>query len=239
MKACCVTDKGSVRTLNEDYYYLPQYGENFAAVADGMGGHAAGEVASRMAANTLAANLRKHTEDMNEQTLRDAFAAANESVCAAASADNAKKGMGTTLTALVFCGRTAYVAHVGDSRAYLYRGGKLRQVTTDHSYVEELVANGIITRAQAATHPKRNLITRCVGMPQGFETDVYKLDNKNNDIWLLCSDGLVKYVTDEEISAVLSGRDSLGQKINTLKDMALTRGGSDNITVMAVNGGSD
>ena len=237
MKFYCVTDKGMVRELNEDYYYLPSKGEHFAAVADGMGGHAAGEVASRLAISCLAQTLRRCGEDLSKENLREAFENANAGVYREAQRDDAKKGMGTTLTAIWYDSKNVLLGHVGDSRAYRLRDGVLEQKSTDHSYVEELVRSGVITREQARSHPKRNIITRCIGVYNEVEVDLMKLERRDRDVWFLCSDGLINYVTDEEIEAELKSDKPWEDKINTLKKMALKRGGSDNITILVAVGG--
>lgn len=237
MKFYCVTDKGMVRELNEDYYYLPSKGEHFAAVADGMGGHAAGEVASRLAVSALAESLRSFGEDLSKENLNAAFACANAAVHKEAGRDNAKQGMGTTLTAIWFNTKNVFLGHVGDSRAYRLRDGVLEQMSTDHSFVEELVRSGAITREQARVHPKRNIITRCIGVYNEVEVDLMKLERRDKDIWFLCSDGLINYVTDEEIETELKSDKPWEIKINALKKLALKRGGADNITILAAVGG--
>ncbi|MBQ3669693.1 MAG: Stp1/IreP family PP2C-type Ser/Thr phosphatase [Clostridia bacterium] len=239
MKAYGVSDIGKNRKINEDFYYLPQVSEHFAAVADGMGGHAAGEVASFMAIRELSRFLRK-SPTCSEARMKSAFEAAN-SVVNSASVRNAERtGMGTTMTAVWVSGNVCYMGHVGDSRAYRLRDGKLEQMSVDHSYVEELVRGGIITREQARSHPKRNIITRCIGVYDTIAPQVLRLDWREADVWLLASDGLVGYVTDEEIETVLleEGMD-MPQKLNALKQMALDRGGADNVTVVALCGGGD
>ena len=239
MTAYGVTDIGRLRKLNEDFYYLPESSERFIAVADGMGGHAAGEVASVIAITRLADSLRKASV-ASETRLKAAFEDANRSVFQEAAGDESREGMGTTLTALWVSGNICYLGHVGDSRAYRLREGKLEQLSTDHSYVEELVQNGVITREQARTHPKRNLITRCIGIFEQIDPQIIKLDWRENDLWLLCSDGLSGYVEDKEIEACLNLEDaSLSDKLNTLKSLALERGGADNITLAALTGGTD
>lgn len=237
MKVYCVTDKGMVRELNEDYYYLPSKGEHFAAVADGMGGHAAGEVASRMAISAFTEALRKAGDDLSKETMKEAFDYANAAVFREAQRDSSKRGMGTTLTAIWYNARNVFLGHVGDSRAYRLRDGVLEQMTTDHSYVEELVQSGVITREQAKNHPKRNIITRCIGCYPEVEADLLKLERRDRDIWLLCSDGLVNYVNDDEIAEELKSEKPWEEKINSLKKTALKRGGADNLTILVAVGG--
>lgn len=237
MTFCSVSDKGRVRPINEDYYFLPLHGESFFAVADGMGGHEAGEVASRLAVEALAETLRHPKEMKGEELMRFAFLSANECVYEHSQRDEGKKGMGTTLTAVLFDGGKAILGHVGDSRAYRMRNGVLNQISTDHSFVEELVASGIITREQARVHPRRNLITRCIGIGESVEADIIVSDVCAGDIWLLCSDGLSGKVTDDEIEKYLLRADlPLSDRLLEMKDLAMTRGGDDNITVLAAGG---
>ena len=237
MVFCGVSDKGRVRPINEDYYYLPVGAESFFAVADGMGGHEAGEVASQMAIEVLKESLRNMGYISDSERMTDAFLKANACVFEHSQNDEGKKGMGTTLTAILFSDGKAVLGHVGDSRAYLMRNGVLTQITTDHSFVEELVANGIITREQARIHPRRNLITRCIGIGESVQADVGTYDMQPDDIWLLCSDGLCGKVTDEEIANTLLKPDlSLSDRLLDLKDLAMLRGGEDNITILAAGG---
>lgn len=239
MRAYGVTDIGRQRKLNEDFYYLPEANERFIAVADGMGGHAAGEVASLMAVTLLTDSLRRSAA-ASEARLKDAFISANESIYCEAAKDSSREGMGTTLTAVWVCGNTCYLGHVGDSRAYRLREGKLEQISVDHSYVEELVQSGVITREQARTHPKRNLITRCIGVFREIDPQIVKLDWRESDIWFLCSDGLSSYVRDNEIEDCLNEIElSMSQKLEALKNLALERGGADNITLVILTGGND
>lgn len=239
MKAYGLTDIGKQRKLNEDFYYLPQASERFIAVADGMGGHAAGEIASLTAINKLTEILRKAAVP-SEARLKAAFEDANESVYSQASSDISKEGMGTTLTAVWVSGNVCFLGHIGDSRAYRMREGSLVQFSTDHSYVEELVQSGTITREQARTHPKRNLITRCVGVYPQLDPQILKLDWRESDLWILCSDGLSGYVEDREIESCLKKEYlPLEKKLNALKNLALHRGGADNITIVALTGGTD
>ena len=204
-----------------------------------MGGHAAGEVASKLAISQLSESLRKASVP-SEARLKAGFEAANECVYSEAARDDKREGMGTTLTAVWISGNICYLGHVGDSRAYRLRDSKLEQLSIDHSYVEELVQNGIITREQARTHPKRNLITRCIGVFKEIDPQILKLDWRDNDVWILCSDGLSGYVEEKEIEAILNHREFLlPDKMNTLKNLALERGGADNITLVAITGGED
>ena len=235
MKTYCITDKGLVRELNEDYYYLPRKGEYFAIVADGMGGHNAGEVASRLATETFASWLR--LSKAGEEALQNAFMDANAKVLTEAAKDTSKSGMGTTLTAVWYTKKHVYLGHIGDSRAYRLRDGKIAQISSDHSYVAELVRNHLITPEKALTHPRRNVITRCIGVFARAEADIERYDYKEGDVWFLCTDGLTGSVSDKEINAVLNSDLGWEEKLIKLKNMALERGGTDNITMIAVTGG--
>lgn len=238
MKVFCATNIGCVRTLNEDSYYMPTADQRFMAVADGMGGHLAGEVASQMAVRSLAESLAGE-KTLSEDKLRHAFMKANRSVYMEAERDQSKHGMGTTLTALWFGQGTVLMGHVGDSRAYRLRDGKLMRASVDHSYVEELVRSGVITPEMALTHPQRNVITRSIGPWPRVEADVERFDYRAGDVWLICSDGLTRYVTDDEIEFTLNSPNPWNEKVGALINAVLQRGGADNVTVMIVAGESD
>ena len=233
MKAYAITNTGRVRAMNEDAYYLPGPGEHFAAVADGMGGHLAGEVASAMAIELFARRMRA-ARGLPEDTLRDALECANMAIYHAAARDADKRGMGTTFTAVWMGEGEAYLAHVGDSRAYLLRDGRLLRVSRDHTLVEELVAHGHLTREQAKTYPHRNYITRALGVNATVQPDILRLDWLEGDVWLLCSDGLTNEVEEADIERVLKGAGEYGEKLSRIVRMALEHGGRDNITGVLV-----
>lgn len=231
MKAAAKTDKGLVRPINEDSFLLfCNEGPALIAVADGMGGHKAGEVASAIAVETLEKMLAGESEPSLEK-MKEAFRTANLSIYDAAKEKAAERGgMGTTMTALWCTEDQVLMAHVGDSRAYRLRGGELKQMSPDHSLVAEMVRAGIITPEEALIHPKRNVITRALGCFLSVETDLEAFDAQSGDIWLLCSDGLDKHVTDIEIAEVLSLPIDPEQKAGLLIEKALNGGGTDNIT---------
>lgn len=235
MKVFCATDVGCVRTLNEDTYYMPLESENFVAVADGMGGHKAGEVASSMAVRVLKEILGAE-KTVSEDRMRYAFSKANREVYLESEKDASKKGMGTTMTALWFSKDSVILGHVGDSRAYRLREGQLLRASTDHSYVEELVKIGAITPEMARTHPQRNVITRSIGPWPRVEADVLSFDYQEGDLWLLCSDGLTTYLEDADIKKVLVSDKSMHEKVMTLIQMAIDAGGADNVTVLLAAG---
>ena len=209
------TDVGRVRTHNEDAYVAlggqdcPPSVDGLAVVADGMGGHAAGEVASQMAVEAVVRFINieiSKSDHMTEQDfskfLGQVMEQVNREVWEAGQVHD-KKGMGTTCTVAVVRGDKLFLSHVGDSRAYMLRDRQLHQITTDHSWVEEAVQEGILTRDQARTHPNRNVITRAVGLEPKVTVDNYMVSVSAGDILLLCSDGLNSMVTDEEIQEIL------------------------------------
>lgn len=222
------TDQGQVREGNEDGYVVDRRLQLFA-VADGMGGHRAGEVASATALEALRAAVASGTG------LGDAITSANAAVHGKATGDEDLHGMGTTLTAVVPDGNGVLVGHVGDSRAYLLRDGELRQLTTDHSLVEELVREGRLTEEQAAVHPQRSIITRALGVEDDVEVDVYPVPLLPGDRLLLCSDGLTTMLRPEDISALLRRESDPTRAANLLVDAANAAGGEDNITTIVID----
>ncbi len=222
------TDVGRVREGNEDDYLVDD-AMGLVAVADGMGGHRAGEVASATALEALRAAINAG------QPLRDAIESANEAVFTKSLTDASLRGMGTTLTAgTLVAGGTLLVGHVGDSRAYLLRDGELRQVTVDHSLVEELVRDGRLTPDEAAVHPQRSIITRALGVDASVEVDVYPVELAPGDRLLLCSDGLTGMVQFDAIAATLRREEDPARAATQLIDAANAAGGEDNITVVVV-----
>ena len=231
MKVYAITDIGRMRPINEDSYYAPREGERFCAVADGMGGHNAGEVASDMAVKVFSQHMRE-VESISAEALHAAVERANDAVYLAALENEGMSGMGTTFSALAEQGDTAYLAHVGDSRIYLVRHGSLMQMTTDHTVVEEMVRQGLITPSQARVHPRRNLITRALGTDERVRIDMLQMSVREGDAFFLCSDGLTNYVEEREIlRTALSDRD-WQDKLRHLVSVALENGGGDNITAM-------
>lgn len=218
-----------MRRRNEDAAII---GDGFFIVCDGMGGHQAGDVASKIATETLQAELTSKPKSI--QTLLDAIHRANEKVYLLSRSEKQLVGMGTTLTAMLVEDEQVVLAQIGDSRAYLFRGGVLRQCTHDHSYVSELVRSGSISREDARGHPQRNLITRSLGTDAYVEVDVFEIGRHAGDQWLLCSDGLTDLVLDIEIQDILCSL-PLEQAADALLDTALARGGSDNITLLLID----
>jgi PPM family protein phosphatase len=222
------TDTGRQRTANEDSYYAR--GELFA-VADGMGGAQAGEVASKIAADAFESAER--AGESGETYLRSIAVAANERIHRLAQDDSSHSGMGTTLTAAMVEGDEVSVAHVGDSRAYVYRDGELRLLTSDHSLVEELRRQGRLTDEQAEGHPQRSIITRALGPEADVDIDTLTFSARPGDVFLICSDGLTTMVTDERIAELLSSSRDLDEAADRLVAEANEAGGRDNITVVA------
>lgn len=233
MKVYALSDAGCVRPANEDSVCLPEAGETFCAVADGMGGHLAGEVASAMACEIFAGMMRL-TLHPNANAMQDAIENANTAIFERANRESDKQGMGTTFTALSLDGNTIHIAHVGDSRAYRIRRGVIMRLTQDHTLVAEMVAQGLITSKEAKTHPKRHYITRAVGTKDEVNVDLLSFDLRKGDVFFLCSDGFSNEVDERTLLAVAQGEGSWQEKLETLVKMAKDAGGPDNISVMFV-----
>lgn len=229
MAATLRTDTGRVRRQNEDAAFMDEERGVFA-VADGMGGHLAGEVASAMAVDAVRRMAQEHGAP-GIAVLRDTVLSAHRAILERAQSSRACSGMGTTLSLLWQGGRYAYIAHVGDSRIYRMRDGQLEQITQDHSLVAEMVRGGLITPEEARVHPRRNIITRALGTQGDNTPDLLAADSLPGDLWLLCSDGLTGMVEDAEIERVLAAQ-PLEQAADTLLCMALDAGGRDNVTLI-------
>lgn len=230
MTSALRTDVGRVRKQNEDAAWLNEK-QGIYVVADGMGGHLAGEVASAMAIDAMKRMAQTH-EIASITVLREAVVAAHEAISNRARENQNCSGMGTTISAMWRGGRYMYIAHVGDSRIYRFRNGVLEQITQDHSLVEELVRAGIITREEARTHPRRNIITRALGTAGENAPDLLAADMEKGDLWLLCTDGLSSMISDEQIARVLGSVQDLQRAADTLIQMALEAGGRDNVTLI-------
>lgn len=230
MTATLRTDTGKVRKRNEDAAWFDEQRGVFA-VADGMGGHLAGEVASAMAIDAVRRMAESH-DVASIAVMREAVEQAHAAIAAHAQANPACAGMGTTLSAMWRGGHYMYIAHVGDSRIYRFRDGGLEQITQDHSLVEELVRAHIITPQEARRHPRRNVITRALGTQGDNAPDLLAADRKSGDLWLLCSDGLCAMVEDEEIARTLGGEETLEAMADSLMKQALAAGGRDNVTLI-------
>lgn len=229
--------RGVIRSENEDFVgaHAPKFAGECGplfVVADGMGGHAAGEVASRIAVETLLESWTNNQKGQVHQTLRAAVRTANTEVFSA-SLDRACRGMGTTLTALALAGNQACIGHVGDSRAYLVRDNKCLQMTSDHSRVAEMLRMRLITPEQAAKHPARSQLTRSLGATPGVQVDVERTNIVPGDTFVLCSDGLWDLISRQEIAEATNTAD-VDETAKILLKSALERGAPDNVTVIAV-----
>lgn len=223
------TDVGCVRPINEDSAAV--FAPEVYVVADGMGGHAAGEVASHILVKAVRDDLAD-CGSIEEQALCRAIHRANREILATVAENPDCQGMGTTATLLHTEQGLAFWAHVGDSRLYLLRDGVLHQVTRDHSYVEDLVEHGELTEAEARIHPQKNMLTRAVGVAEALEVDSGRFDVRTGDILLLATDGLMNMVREEEIASILQQ----GQQdpARALIEAALRSGGRDNVTAVVV-----
>ncbi|MGH9224783.1 MAG: Stp1/IreP family PP2C-type Ser/Thr phosphatase, partial [Acidimicrobiales bacterium] len=232
LSGAAATDVGRVRRMNEDRYLV---GEGIYAVADGVGGHQAGEVAAQTAVEALA----EHFTDRTPQGLVDAVLAANSAVWELAQENSERRGMGTTLISVALVEHEddehLAIANVGDSRAYLFQRGDLLQVSEDHSLVEELVREGQLTPAEAQVHPQRSIITRALGMEPEIEVDVWTLTPYAGDRILLCSDGLTNEIGVDRMAATLRQLLDPQEAARDLVRQARAHGGNDNITVVVVD----
>ena len=235
-----LTDVGRRRESNEDDFLL-EPARGVYAVADGMGGHAAGEIASRLAIDTLREVLvatdgaEARTMDLEDAalSLREAVVEANRRICDSIRLHEERRGMGTTLVAMVQSGKEAIVGHVGDSRLYLLRGNELMRVTSDHSWVNEQVKLGLMNDDAAQRHPMRNIVTRALGSRQDVVVDLSSVDVEPADVFLLCSDGLNTMLSDEQIQSVLAThRKEPEAACQRLIQEANRHGGEDNVTVV-------
>jgi len=243
MKAAAygLSDVGRCRETNEDNYYFDT-SLGVYTVADGMGGHAAGEVASQLAVDALVEVFRRNGPTGEEtgpeqvvERLQDAVAEANRRICESIQANAERRGMGTTMVTLVTLDDHAIIGHVGDSRAYLLRDGDLSRLTSDHSWVYEQVKAGLLTDDDAQTHPMRNIVTRALGSRAQVLADLTEEEIRPGDIFLLCSDGLTAMLSDQEIrDTLLRHGDNPEAACHALVDAANTHGGEDNTTVIVL-----
>lgn len=239
MKLYGVSDKGKVRRNNQDSFRMaesPEGGLAAAVLCDGMGGVKGGEIASSIAAEafleSVLENLKSHEMLDIADIGREAAARANLTVYDRAARDEECRGMGTTLVAAVVRERDAAVVNIGDSRCYWLAEGQIQQVTRDHSHVQELVERGIITAGEARSHPRRNLITRAVGLERRIRSDIFRLDLREGDRLLLCSDGLSNLVPEAELGDLLRREKDLRRCCERLLSLALDRGAPDNVTIV-------
>lgn len=238
MQLAAATHVGLVRKINQDGYLIKQEsgGAYVVCVADGMGGHVAGEVASALALGSLWEALGGLAAELDQgDRLRSAIQAANEKIHRQANSSEVYTGMGTTIVAAVADSQYIWIAHVGDSRGYLWRaGGELTQLTEDHSLVNELVRRGQIRPEEALSHPQRHMLTRALGTLPDVVIESRRVTWNRGDILLICSDGLTTHVSDARVQDVLAGDSALQAKLDALVQSALEKGGHDNVTVAAL-----
>ncbi|MEA4815856.1 MAG: Stp1/IreP family PP2C-type Ser/Thr phosphatase [Lachnospiraceae bacterium] len=231
---------GMLREKNEDNIFISSKGKlNLYIVADGMGGHNAGEVASSFSIEMFNEYFDKAFKDgINEDnaldTMVEAISFCNRELYLKSLSKKEYSGMGTTFLATLIIGKKLYIVHVGDSRLYIFSKGELKQLTSDHSFVMEMVRKGKITKKEAKRHPQRNVITRAVGSEENVDIDTIMADIYINDIILICSDGLTNMVTDDKIKETLEKDITIEEKVTELIDIANENGGKDNISIIIV-----
>ncbi|MDE6748720.1 MAG: Stp1/IreP family PP2C-type Ser/Thr phosphatase [Lachnospiraceae bacterium] len=242
LRSYAITDIGLGRQLNQDFIFLSDTPvgnlPNVFIVADGMGGHKAGDFASRYAVETIVDEIKSSEEKEPADILKKAIVKANAYTRQKSAEDDKLSGMGTTVVIATCIGQNLEVANVGDSRLYLVND-KIEQITIDHSLVEEMVRNGSIDREAARNHPKKNIITRAIGAQDIVEADFFKLEINVGDMVLLCSDGLTNMVEDENIKHILKGEGSLKEKAEELVRTANNNGGRDNISLIIIEQSAD
>lgn len=242
MKYAAISDRGMLREKNEDYcnVVLAADGSPQAfLVADGMGGHEAGDVASRMAVQSISEKVAARMQNPDsglsvKEFLEKAIFEANNSIYQYALQNLGGAGTGTTLTAGLIHKNKLTVAHIGDSRFYLLRSGKIEKLTRDHSFVGELVEKGVLDAEEARKHPLRNQITRALGYEKQVQVDFYEVDVQMDDIWLFCTDGLSLKISSDELLSMLTNGNDLEETLRDMVALANQRGGEDNITAIAV-----
>jgi len=242
LRSYAVTDIGKRRQINQDFVFLSESPvgnlPNLFIVADGMGGHNAGEFASRYAVETIVEEVKASVEKNPTLILGKAIDRANAFIRQKAGSDKTLMGMGTTVVIATCIGKYLEVANVGDSRLYLINE-EIEQVTIDHSLVEEMIQSGGIDRRSARNHPDKNIITRALGARGMVEADFFNLELEAGDIVLLCSDGLTNMVEDDAIRQILKSGDSLKERAEALVQRANYNGGKDNISVIIIEPSAD
>ena len=237
LRAYGLKDTGRCRSVNQDYIYISEEPvgnlPNLFLVADGMGGHRAGDLASEYTVECVCEAVSKSMKTIPLQILKSAFQYANQKLIEKSFESSAYSGMGTTLVAVTVLGETVYAANVGDSRLYKI-GSDIEQITRDHSLVEEMVSLGEITREDARRHPDKNIITRAIGASATVEPDYFDTFLEKGECLLLCSDGLTNMVEDEMIKTILELRTDLRSGAHELVRTANRNGGKDNIAVVLI-----
>ena len=243
MNYSVLTDIGRARSQNQDAVFATDEAvgslPNLFVVADGMGGHKAGEYASNQAIALVKREVASDTESELVQIINQGITTANNSIYEEAAQDATKSGMGTTMVVATIFDHHMCVGNVGDSRLYVYREGQLQQITQDHSVVGEMVRKGEMPKEQARNHPKRNLITRAVGAEKEIRVDFFDETLADGDLVLMCTDGLTSMVEEKQIEEVLASAVSLQEKANRLVELANDNGGRDNITIIIIEPFSD
>ncbi len=237
LKTFSITDVGQKRKDNQDYIFTSEKPignlPNLFLVADGMGGHKAGDYASRCAVETICDVADRAFEKEPQAILKKAIEAANEMVYQKSLEEPDLEGMGTTIVAATCMGHYVQIANVGDSRLYVI-GDSIRQITQDHSWVEEMVRVGALDKEDARTHAKKNIITRALGANNGVEIDFFTVEVEEGEEILMCSDGLTNMLEDEEIRMIVKGQRDIVEKVEALVREANSRGGTDNISVVMI-----
>ena len=243
MNYSVLTDIGRMRSQNQDAVFATEETigslPNLFVVADGMGGHKAGEYAASQAISHAKREIASDTGSEPGQIINQGITGAKKSIYEEATQDEDKYGMGTTMVAATLLEDHLCVANVGDSRLYVYRDGQLSQITQDHSVVGEMVRKGEMPKEEARSHPKRNLITRAVGAEAEVRVDFFDETLQAGDLVLMCTDGLTSMVEESEIEEVLAGSGQVADKVAKLVDLANDHGGKDNITVIVIEPFSD
>ncbi len=236
------SDCGRVREINEDSYNIISGYSDIPLcfiIADGMGGHKAGEVASSLAVNFVSENIVFKKDIFNDpnntlEEIVNIINNANQKVYEKSLLDESNSGMGTTFILGIVISKKLLIAHIGDSRVYLIREDGMKQLTTDHSYVEEMVQNGSMTREEAENHPKKNMITRALGCSPEIKVDTYEFDLEIGDIILFATDGITNLLLEEEIRNILKTSEDPQVACNSLVNLANDNGGDDNLTTIVV-----
>jgi len=238
LKTFSITDIGKKRKLNQDYVFTSEipvgHLPNLFLVADGMGGHNAGDYASRYTIETIVEEIGSSSNNSPVIVLEKAIQSANRLIRQRSFEDEDLSGMGTTVVAATIDDDRLCVANVGDSRLYVINNREIKQITRDHSLVEEMVRMGGLQREQARSHPDKNIITRAIGAQDEVEIDFFQMTLSKDDIILMCSDGLTNMIDDEEIRMILQGQRDIVEKAETLVNAANNNGGKDNIAVILV-----
>jgi protein phosphatase len=238
IKTFSITDIGRKRKLNQDYVYTSEQPvgnlPNVFIVADGMGGHNAGDYASKVTVETMVSDIAASFEKNPIKIMEKAIEAANTAVHQKSCENVEYEGMGTTVVASTYIGGFLQVANVGDSRLYIINDREIRQITRDHSLVEEMIRVGGIARADARNHPDKNIITRAVGVSDTVEPDFFTVEIKEGDTVLMCTDGLTNMLEDEEIRMIVNGSRDIVEKAEKLIKAANDNGGRDNVTVVLI-----